>query len=113
MTAGCSRRQLATSCRWVPKETASRTQPEAPGTATPQKPSHRSAPTHVLPRLVCSVYPLLAAHIGPIRRRQTRILGRGGDMSLDPVNTDLVRIALDRVEGFPFERFVNDFYPAI
>jgi hypothetical protein len=34
-------------------------------------------------------------------------------LALEPISPELVRIALDRVEGFPFERFVNDFYPAI
>lgn len=34
-------------------------------------------------------------------------------MALEPISPDLVRIALDKVEGFPFERFVNDFYPSI
>lgn len=34
-------------------------------------------------------------------------------MALEPISPELVRIALDRVEGFQFERFVNDFYPAI
>jgi hypothetical protein len=34
-------------------------------------------------------------------------------MSQQILSSDLVSIALDRVEGMPFERFVNDFYPAI
>ena len=34
-------------------------------------------------------------------------------MATENISPDLVRIALDKVEGFPFERFVNDFYPAI
>lgn len=34
-------------------------------------------------------------------------------MALEPISPELVRIALARVEGFQFERFVNDFYPAI
>jgi hypothetical protein len=34
-------------------------------------------------------------------------------VAADPISTDLVRIALDRVEGTPFERFGKDFYPAI
>jgi hypothetical protein len=34
-------------------------------------------------------------------------------VALDPISAELVRIALDRVDGFPFERFVNNFYPAI
>ncbi|MGK5443244.1 hypothetical protein ACSNN7_15715 [Micromonospora sp. URMC 105] len=29
------------------------------------------------------------------------------------INTELVKIALDRVEGSTFERFVNDFYPSL
>jgi hypothetical protein len=34
-------------------------------------------------------------------------------MTAEPVHPDLVRIALDKVEGTEFERFVNAFYPAI
>lgn len=34
-------------------------------------------------------------------------------MSVEAVHPDLVKIALDKVEGFQFERFVNDFYPAM
>jgi hypothetical protein len=31
----------------------------------------------------------------------------------EAIHPDLVKIALDKVEGFQFERFVNDFYPAM
>jgi hypothetical protein len=34
-------------------------------------------------------------------------------MPVEPVHPDLVKIALDKAEGFQFERFVNDFYPSI
>lgn len=34
-------------------------------------------------------------------------------MAVESVSRELIHIALDRVEGTPFERFVNDFYPAI
>jgi hypothetical protein len=34
-------------------------------------------------------------------------------MPVNTVSTDLVRVALERAEGTPFERFVNDFFPAI
>ena len=34
-------------------------------------------------------------------------------MTTGSLNPELVEIALDRVEGTPFERFVNSFYPAI
>ncbi len=34
-------------------------------------------------------------------------------MALDAISPEVVRIALDRVEGFAFEQFVNHFYPAI
>jgi hypothetical protein len=34
-------------------------------------------------------------------------------MALQPVNTDLVRIALDKADGWSFEHFVNDFYASI
>ena len=34
-------------------------------------------------------------------------------MSVESVHPDLVKIALDRAEGFQFERFVNDFYPKL
>jgi len=34
-------------------------------------------------------------------------------MPVEPVHPDLVKIALDKTEGFQFERFVNDFYPSI
>jgi hypothetical protein len=33
-------------------------------------------------------------------------------MTAEPVHPDLVRIALDKVEGTEFERFVSAFYPA-
>lgn len=32
---------------------------------------------------------------------------------VQPVYADLVTVALERVEGNPFERFVNAFYPAV
>jgi hypothetical protein len=32
---------------------------------------------------------------------------------VESVHPDLVKIALDKVEGFQFERFVNDFYPTM
>ncbi|MGV0044171.1 hypothetical protein ACRU13_07740 [Mycobacterium colombiense] len=34
-------------------------------------------------------------------------------MALQPVNTDLVRVALDKTDGWSFEKFVNDFYASI
>src|SRR5207249_235264 len=34
-------------------------------------------------------------------------------MAVETINPDLVTISLERVEGTPFERFVNAFYPAI
>ena len=34
-------------------------------------------------------------------------------MPVESVHPDLVKIALDKVEGFQFERFVNDFYPTM
>jgi hypothetical protein len=34
-------------------------------------------------------------------------------MPAEPIHPDVIRIALDRAEGFPFERFVGDFYAAI
>jgi hypothetical protein len=32
---------------------------------------------------------------------------------MSAINTELVKVALDRVEGSTFERFVNDFYPSL
>jgi hypothetical protein len=34
-------------------------------------------------------------------------------VSTEPVHPDLVKIALDKVEGFQFERFVHDFYSTL
>jgi len=34
-------------------------------------------------------------------------------MPAEPIHPDVVGIALDRAEGFPFERFVNEFYGAL
>jgi hypothetical protein len=34
-------------------------------------------------------------------------------MAAEPIHPDVVGIALSRAEGFPFERFIDDFYPAI
>jgi hypothetical protein len=31
----------------------------------------------------------------------------------EPIHRDVVQVALDRAEGFPFERFANDFYGAL
>lgn len=34
-------------------------------------------------------------------------------MALQTINTDLIRVALDKVDGWAFERFINDFYASI
>jgi len=34
-------------------------------------------------------------------------------MPIDEINTKLGQVALDKCEGFPFERFINDFLAAI
>lgn len=34
-------------------------------------------------------------------------------MAVEPVHPDVIGIALDRAEGFPFERFIRDFYAAV
>lgn len=43
-------------------------------------------------------------------KRLGKMTLRGGAVSVHP---DVAEVALDRVEGFPFERFVNDLYPLI
>jgi hypothetical protein len=34
-------------------------------------------------------------------------------VALQPINTDLVRIALDKADGWSFEQFINDFYASL
>lgn len=34
-------------------------------------------------------------------------------MAAEPVHPDIIGIALDRAQGFPFEHFIRDFYPAV
>jgi hypothetical protein len=34
-------------------------------------------------------------------------------MALKTINTDLVRVALDKADGWSFEHFINDFYASI
>jgi hypothetical protein len=59
--------------------------------------------------------PFCSHRITLVRRPKcvSSLLTLGVPVSIEPVHPDLVKIALDKVEGFQFERFVQDFYSTL